>query len=784
MARAQAKAALAAIALCVGLTVASWSYAEILGVRLALPEGRHVLIWPEPWKSLLLFLAALPLSAAAMVLARRVPPDTPLGRAVHVLIPLSVLPLTLYAPLLRRILPQPLAADVLFFVPVAAAAVCLVRWVGLAEARSAARLLAPRDSIAACVAATLLFTATGVYFTQSVGPHSGDENHYIIQVESLWHDHDLDIRNNLGNPAETLRGFNHISPRSRGGHWYSWHSFGLPLLLAPVAPLGVVGRHIVLALLSGLACAGILELCRWYGAQRNHAWLVLGLFALGCYWGIYSSRCLPEVGGAALVVWSVLACLRADTWRRGSLAIAVVSLGFMLWMHTRFIPLSLAIAACYGLAVLVDRGDSPPRRYFRATLFGLLYTSALAAFAGVQWSMFTGALPSHADDVLFTKPSGMWHILASDRSILVALPMFAWMMAAAIRAAGDRLLRAGAAAALLLLVIVLGTCATSEWYAGGACVPGRYLLVVTPLLLPFAVEMFRRAASAARFWLIFLGLVSLALFVLELARLPEYSKSFTNPPAATAFVYAVMDGLAKPLAPAGDTLAHPVAILFYGGTFCLLLSGVRAGLQWLMVAAMMAGAALSAYREHAPHYDADRGLNQTRLADIAWDLDKAWILSWGDRAPVSILDVSDRFSRLKPPNVTTGDPGLCAPGTVVSQARVGINDWQGRGYRWVTLVRPFHAGPGPYVCRLRGQVEGTSRVVWAGREGSRTLYESSLSTSAGGAAEDVRVFRCEGNGLFHILVRLEGGEGMLRNVSVSWSPFSMTLQKGAGLTLN
>src|ERR671938_156681 len=72
---------------------------------------------------------------------------------------------------------------------------------------------------------------------------SGDEPNYAIMTESLIEDGDFDIKNNFQSKKYINRFYgeelephiNHRYFQNSSRHWYSVHSFGLPLLIAPLA---------------------------------------------------------------------------------------------------------------------------------------------------------------------------------------------------------------------------------------------------------------------------------------------------------------------------------------------------------------------------------------------------------------------------------------------------------------------------------------------------------------------------------------------------------------------
>jgi hypothetical protein len=161
----------------------------------------------------------------------------------------------------------------------------------------------------AVVLSAVFFTVVGWHFSKLAGEHSGDEGHYLVQAESLYKEHDLDLGNNLkrdGSGGIQYRR-HHVSPTSRDGHIYSWHPFGLSLLLWPAMGAGLFARHVVLGAIAALGVAGMLALAVVCRARAAGAFFVTGLVALSPLWAMYSFRALPEVLGAALLLWLTVA---------------------------------------------------------------------------------------------------------------------------------------------------------------------------------------------------------------------------------------------------------------------------------------------------------------------------------------------------------------------------------------------------------------------------------------------------------------------------------------------
>jgi hypothetical protein len=137
------------------------------------------------------------------------------------------------------------------------------RWAGWAARLAAKPLLL-------FAAAAVLYAAVGLYYAAGVQV-SGDEPHYLVMAQSLWRDHDLELRDEYDGEE-----WSEFVPGPLRPHWgapradgrpYPAHSPGLPLLLAPTYALGGRPGSVVLMALIAAAAAAV---CRdWRSARRG-----------------------------------------------------------------------------------------------------------------------------------------------------------------------------------------------------------------------------------------------------------------------------------------------------------------------------------------------------------------------------------------------------------------------------------------------------------------------------------------------------------------------------------
>jgi hypothetical protein len=756
--------AAACVAAGLTLTLAALIFPGMLGVSLLLPAGRDVVVWTS-WSRALAVAGFICWASVCWSVRRSAHHRAGSGTADAIILPLTLLPLSLIGFLLRPLVPQAAAANLLFFLPVLLAATSLFRWLQKLDAAGSPAVAPARGAIAAGIALWIFYALVGCYFTVSMSKPPGDTGHYLVLAESLYRDHDLDLRNNIGAAAEEDPERMHISKFSRNGRAYSWHSIGLPLLLAPFTAGGAPARHLVLALFVGLCGAGIWELCRLFGAPRHWSLTALLLFVLSRYWGTYSSLCLPEVAGAALTAWGVVAALRQHErpWRWSWLAVSCCAC--LPWLHTRFIPVSLALIGIFAATAFLD-GRRRRSELLRLGFVAAAYIAALAAFFAFQLTLFTGGLPL-PPGLLLGYPLGIWYAIAHQQGLLSVLPLAAGMIGASLWILlRDPPNRRGAATAMLLTAIVLATASGTEHWRGGATYPGRFLLVVIPLFVPCLARALGKASPVARWWAIFLGLIPCLQFLLVLAGLPEMGD--------LNLIFDHLNGLMEYVAANDNRALRPFALVLLLGTGLLFfVEAGRTRLALALTAAMVVVAAAFGDVALGPRVQKFReAFNARRLAQLGSRLEGASILSRGDAPIIDLFDVSDRFRRERFPG-----------GIDQTSAPAASNDWAGRGFRWVTLAEPFEAGAGWRACRLTGRLASGTTAQWAVREGSDTLYEGPLAAGPDGAfAVTVKVL-CRNRGRVVIALRFEDDRGILQNPAVAWTPYSQALLAEAGFRL-
>jgi hypothetical protein len=323
--------------------------------------------------------------------------------------------------------------------------------------------------------AFVLFAAVGLHYAAWLPP-SGDEPHYLVMAQSLWRDHDLDLRDEY--ESEEWREY---TPGPIRPHWgspradgrpFPAHSAGLPLLLAPAyAAGGRAGAVVLMAFVAAaaalvcrqlaLALAGDAEAAGW-------AWLA----AAGPPLFFYSFLFYTEAPSALFAGVALLLLLRGRG--AGAAALAAASASALPWLHLKMVP----AAAALGIVALVRlRGRA-------LAAFAAVSLAAAAGFAAYYASVFGvgsplaiyGGLPDDARVYTWRAPAGL--LLDRSFGLLPIAPVFLLALAglpAAVR-------RRGAwPHALLALAVLVPSLSWRMWW-GGQCPPARFLVPALPFL--------------------------------------------------------------------------------------------------------------------------------------------------------------------------------------------------------------------------------------------------------------------------------------------------------------
>lgn len=423
------------------------------------------------------------------------------------------------------------------------------------------------------LAAAALYAGVGVRHARGLQV-SGDEPHYLVMAQSLWRDHDLDLRDEYEGEewAEFVPGplRPHWGGARADGRPFPAHSPGLPLLLAPAyAALGREGCVWVMALVAAAAAAACRHLAsRLAGgaaeAAAGAAWVV----ALGPPLLFYSFHLYTEVPSALAVASSLALLLGAPG--AGAAALAGLAAATLPWLHIKMIP----AAAALGVVALARlRGRA-------LAAFLVVAGVAAAAFAGYYWQVFGvasplalyGGVPADARVLTWRAPAGL--LLDRSFGLLPIAPAFLL----AISGLPLVLCRRDAWPHWLVGLAVLAPVLSWRMWWGGQCPPARFLVPMLPLLaVAAAARLARSRAGLARWWP---GLVATGAVLAAVALAEPAARMLLNRGNRPTRLWAALSG-EIPIASYLPSLTHAsdrdarVAIVW------LLTLGLLLVLDWI-----------------------------------------------------------------------------------------------------------------------------------------------------------------------------------------------------------
>jgi hypothetical protein len=343
-------------------------------------------------------------------------------------------------------------------------------------------LFSGRSRLAALVLVAVVLVVLDAWAVQTT-ELTGDEPHYLLIVQSLLLDGDLDLRNNYER-GDYYAYYDHdllwdVPTHQvivRGERWYPDHGIGLPILAIPFFALagreGVIGLQ-TLTITAGLAVLwSLLRRCGFQPRPACFATLVAG-FTVPMV--PMSAQIFPEVPAFLLVSAGLWAAL-APTLQGWVLAGLLVSLAGLPWLHFKYVPLAAAVLLT---AALVRRSRrSIPALTIAAAM--LAVSTAAMMLTSPQWT-FVQRVVERDRLRIWTPLTGLTGLLLDQQ-----VGLFAWSPVYLLVPAGllllwqrDRYLAVGLALVFASVYIPAGS---YPGWRGGASSPARYLIPVAPVL--------------------------------------------------------------------------------------------------------------------------------------------------------------------------------------------------------------------------------------------------------------------------------------------------------------
>jgi hypothetical protein len=403
-------------------------------------------------------------------------------------------------------------------------------------------LLAPFALALAAYLAVFLFTRPDT---------TGDEPHYLLVAESIAYDRDVVLTKDYASPDRISRIFPswpldphlHAADYTGSGELRSLRGVGLPALLAPAVVLGgVTGARLVMVLVAALLADQLYRLLRALGFRRRYralAWAA-AVFCLPLL--VFSSQIYPELPAALLVV----VALRIMVERVASpaaLALGSMASAALLWLHIRYLPLSLGVflglayaafskertnleapaaqrlgrSQARARATLSRFAGTAIKRWQTVTLPLVVPYAVGVSLLGVAYQRWYGSLDPRTPYAVFYENSfgsSGWRFWYEYALADLLDPVFGWIPYVPVHwlglaALGCLIVRFGWPAAIgVALAVGYELALASANLPIGRVLPARLLIIVIPLIaIPLAVAI--QHVRAAR--IVFLPLLGCSL---------------------------------------------------------------------------------------------------------------------------------------------------------------------------------------------------------------------------------------------------------------------------------
>lgn len=196
---------------------------------------------------------------------------------------------------------------------------------------------------------------------------AGDEPHYLITAQSIVKDHDVNLRNDYGSRERVTEIVNafpltpHAGVYKSSGELRPMRGVGLPAVLAVGLRLdGINGARVVMILIAALLADQLYRLLRDLRLRRRYriaAWASV-VFCLPIV--AFSNQFYPELPGALLLIAALRVMVKGAS-RPAALALGSAAAATLVWLHPRFILLSIATLGGLAIAPCVNGWSSDAR---------------------------------------------------------------------------------------------------------------------------------------------------------------------------------------------------------------------------------------------------------------------------------------------------------------------------------------------------------------------------------------------------------------------------------------
>ena len=396
--------------------------------------------------------------------------------------------------------------------------------------------------LAVCLPMYVLYA---LYFCQVTMLH-GDEGQYLRVTQSLVHDGDMDLANNLS--IEQIKEFHvrdfHVAsaPASPEGKVHSQHPIGLSVALVPSYWWGLetwknprLATALFMALLASLCVPLFYVYLTRLGAAPWAALLATGMMAITNPIFAYSNQIFPEVPALLIFLVALIALSHWQSpggiyrswgrWEAPLLALLTLLLCCLPFLHPRYGPVGLVC----GTLVLLQAWHSR-RRWLCLGLIGLVVAGGLCALVAFHFAFSddwlgplrpgSGAWKENALDFSIWNISLPGHWLHVTDGILNNSPLYFFALVGLLALARLRDRRLVIAA--IIYAATAGINGLHYNWNFGHGFPCRFMVIALPALalgLAWSLPLMLRRATTSL--LVALALVISAESVLHTLTLPE-----------------------------------------------------------------------------------------------------------------------------------------------------------------------------------------------------------------------------------------------------------------------
>ena len=412
-----------------------------------------------------------------------------------------------------------------------------------------------RTTYAACGLLAVCLPMYGLYalyFCQITMLH-GDEGQYLRVTQSLVHDGDMDLANNLS--VEQIKEFHvrdfHVAsaPASPGGKVHSQHPIGLSAALVPAYWWGLetwknprLATALFMALLGSFCVPLLFVYLARLGTPPWAALLATGMIAVTVPIFVYSNQIFPDVPALLIFLIALVALSHWQTpggtyrswgrWEAPLLALLTLLLCCLPFLHPRFGPPGLLCGA--GLLLQAWRGR---RRWLALFLISLVVVGSICALIAFHFAFSddwlgplrpgSGAWKENALDVSVWKISLPGHWLHVTDGILNNSPLYFFSLVGLLALARLRDRRMLIAAAIY--AASAGVNGLHYNWNFGHGFPCRFMVIALPVLalgLAWSLPLLLRRATTSL--LVALAVAISAESALHTITLPESGYKGSN----------------------------------------------------------------------------------------------------------------------------------------------------------------------------------------------------------------------------------------------------------------